>query len=277
MGGNSSKTASQQTQEFFNQTTNSFMDSHSQTVNASAYGVNTINLQGADLSGCRTYLSQNIDTSVTATGQLSTQSIGDLSSTLQNAASQKIDQMAQQKSGFLAPSVMNSASATSDLKTKVTNIIQNTMQSTSVQNIFAAANNLNVANNQGLKAACDPAYKTPGPCGPSGQDGCDFVIDQKLKQTVVAKGVSDAITKALFSDSVVNSSVQAGTQKSTQETQGLNDLVDSLFKGLTGIYGIIALVCCCVCIALLVFMLSPAGQKATTNASGAGAAYVAKH
>jgi hypothetical protein len=253
------------------------MDSHSQTVNASANGVNTINLQGADLSGCRTYLSQDIDTSVTATGQLSTQSIGDLSSTLQNSASQKIDQMAQQKSGFLAPSVMNSATATSDLKTKVTNIINNTMQSTSVQNIFAAANNLNVANNQGLKASCDPTYKTPGPCGPSGQDGCDFVIDQKLKQTVVAKGVSDAITKALFSDTTVNSAVQAGTQTATQQTQGVNDLVDSIFKGLTGIYGIIALICCCVCIAVLIFMVSPAGQQATTTAANAGAAYAAKH
>jgi hypothetical protein len=277
MGGNSSKTSAQQTQEFFNQTTNSFMDSHSQTVNASASGVNTINLQGADLSGCRTYLSQDIDTSVTATGQLSTQSISEMNTQLQNAASQKIDQMAQQKSGFLAPSIMNSAQATSDLKTKVTNIINNTMQSSTVQNILAAANNLNVANNQGLKATCDPAYKLPGPCGRTGQDGCDFVIDQKLKQTVVAKGISDAITKALFSDSVVNSAVQAATQTATQQTQGVNDLVDSIFKGLTGIYGIIALICCCVCIAVLIFLLSPAGQQATTTAANAGAAYAAAH
>lgn len=271
MGGNSSKTSSQQTQEFFNQTTNSFMDSHSQTVNASASGVNTINLQGADLSGCRTYLSQDIDTSVTATGQLAPESVANLNTQLQNSASQKIDQMAQQKSGFLAPSVMNSATATSNLKTKVTNIINNTMQSSTVQNIISTANNLNVANNQGLKASCDPAYKLPGPCGRSGQDGCDFVIDQKLKQTVVAKGISDAITKALFSDSVVNSSVQAATQTATQQTQGVNDLVDSIFKGLTSIYGIICIICVCICLALLAFALSPAGQQATTNASGAAA------
>lgn len=277
MGGNSSKTSSQQTQEFFNQTTNSFMDSHSQTVNASANGVNTINLQGADLSGCRTYLSQNIDTSVSATGQLSTQSIGDLSSTLQNAASQKIDQLAQQKNGFLATGVANSTTATSDLKTKVTNIIQNTMQSTSVQNIFAAANNLNVANNQGLKASCDPTYKTPGPCGPSGQDGCDFVIDQKLKQTVVAKGVSDAITKALFNDTTVNSAVQAGTQTASQDNGGVAEAISAIFAGLQGIYGVVAIVCICICLALLAFAMSPAGQDATKTASKAGANYAGRH
>jgi len=265
MGGNSSKTSAQQTQEFFNQTTNSFMDSHSQTVNAAASGVNTINLQGADLSGCRTYLSQNIDTSVTATGQLSTQSVADLNTQLQTAASQKIDQLAQQNNGFLAPSVANSAQATSDLKTKVTNIINNTMQSSSVQDIFSAANNLNVANNQGLKASCDPAYKTAGPCGPSGQDGCDFVIDQKLKQSVVAKGVSDAITKALFSDSVVNSAVQAGSQTTTQTNAGL----DSLLSALASPWIIAAIVCFLLicCIAIFAFMMMGKGGGKGNGAS----------
>jgi hypothetical protein len=277
MGGNSSKTAAKQTQEFFNQTTNSFMDSHNQTVNASAFGVNTINLQGADLSGCRTYLSQNIDTSVSATGELRAESIGALTSTLQNAASQKIDQLAQQKNGFLATGVANSTTATSDLKTTVTNIINNTMQSSTVQNIISTANNLNVANNQGLKASCDPAYKTSGPCGPSGQDGCDFVIDQKLKQTVVAKGISDSITKALFANSVVNSAVQAGSQKADQTSGGIAEAISAWFQGISGIFGIIACIVICVCLAILAFALSPAGQKATTNASGAGAAYAAKH
>lgn len=271
MGGNSSKTSAQQTQEFFNQATNSFISEHSQTVNASGSGVNKVNLRGADLSKCRWYVSQNIDTSVSASGKLSPESVGDMNTHLQNSAAQKIDQMAQQKSGFLAPSVMNSATAISDLKTKVTNIINNTMKTSTVQNIFAAANSLNDLDNEGLVASCDPAYKLKGPCGPTGTDGCDIVIDQNIKQTVVAKGVSDAITKALFSDSTVNSAVQTGSQTASQQTQGLNDLVDSIFKGLTSIWGIIALVLCFICCGAVIFLLSPAGQKATTTAANAGA------
>ena len=53
MGGNSSKSSVQQTNEFFNKTTNSFVSENSQKVSASQLNLNKVNLQRANFAGCR--------------------------------------------------------------------------------------------------------------------------------------------------------------------------------------------------------------------------------
>ena len=272
MGGNQSKSAVQQTNEFFNKQTNSFMSSTSQNVSATAGARQSINLADTSFTGCRVNASQGATTTLTAAGTLRTENLQDLKTKLQNDAKTAIDNAAAQKSGFLAPSVANSASATTDLKNKVTNIIENTMKSSTVQNIFANANNIQNLAAPNLKYVCDPAYRTPGPCSSKDQSGCDFVADQNIVSNVTAKGVADALTKALTSVITENTTDTTVKSKSTQETQGLNDLVDSIFKGLTGIWGIIACILCVICCGVLAFMLSPAGQNATKTAANAGAA-----
>lgn len=263
MGGSSSKSSVQQTNEFFNKTTNTFVSENSQSVSASSLNTNTLLFPRSKFIKCRTSIKQNIDSDVVATGQMSTQNIQDLTTKLKNDAQAAIDNAATQKTGFLSPTVANSASAVTDLKTKVTNIIDNTMKSSTVQNIFANAQNKNFADYSDLYYECDPAYKLPGEY--------DFVIDQNIKSKVVAKGVADAITKALSETIAENTTDTTVKQSSTQENKGISELVDSVFKGLTGIWGIIALVACVLIIGAVAFLLSPAGQEASVKMANAGA------
>jgi hypothetical protein len=164
-----------------------------------------------------------------------------------------------------------------NLTNNVNNIINNTMQSNTVQNIFASVNNLNSASMAGLKASCNPAYKSPGACGPTDQTGCDFVIDQNLKASVEAKGVADALTQALANTITANTTDTSVSQSATQSNTGL----DGLISAITGPYAMICIACVCllciVCLGLLAFGLSPGGQAATQTAAQAGANYAAKH
>lgn len=247
MGGNSSKSSVQQTNEFFNKQTNSFMSSLNQNVSASAGARQSINLADAQFTGCRVNASQGAQTTVTASGTLSSQNTQDLKTKLQNDSKAAIDNAAAQKSGFLAPSVANSASATTDLKNKVTNIIENTMSSSTVQNIIANAQNNQSINAGKMIATCDPKYRLPGEY--------DYNFDQQILQSVTAKGIADAITNAL-SDTIATATTDTAVkQTATQQTQGVNDLVDSIFKGLGSMYGIIALIICCCCCAVLAFLM----------------------
>jgi hypothetical protein len=266
MGGSSSKSSVEQTNEFFNKTTNTFVSENSQKVSASALNINRVNLKGADLSGCRTFINQNITSDVIATGVMSTQNIQDLKTKLQNDAKSAIDNAAATKSGFLSPAIANSSTATTNLKTKVTNIIENTMMSKNVQDIFASVRNINVADNEGLKASCDPKYKLSGPCGAGGTSGCDFVVDQNIKSSVVAKGVADALTKALEDTIVSNTSTADVKQTATTTNAGADDLVKAFFEGYAMLGFLLFCLCCCCCIIIL------GGAAAASSSGGASSA-----
>jgi hypothetical protein len=263
MGGNQSKSSVQQTNEFFNKQTNSFMSSVSQNVSATAGARQSVNLADTNFTGCRVNVSQGAQTTLTASGTLKSQNVQDLKTKLQNDAKTAIDNAASQKSGFLAPSIANSASATTDLKNKVTNIIENTMSSSTVQNIVANAQNNQSINAGKLVATCDPKYRLPGEY--------DFNFDQNILQSVTAKGIADALTNALSDTITQNTTDTAVKQTAKQETQGVNDLVDSVFKGMTGIWAIIACIVCIIIVGAAAFLLSPAGQDATRTAANAGA------
>ena len=255
MGGNQSKSSVQQVNEFFNKQTNSFMSSLNQSVSATGGTRQSVSLADTKFTGCYVNVTQATTATVTASGTLKSENIQDLTTKLQNDAKTEIDNAAAQKSGFLAPSVANSAEATTDLKNKVTNIIENTMSSTTVQNIIANAQNNQDINASRMVGECDPKYHLAGEY--------DFNFDQNILQSVTAKGVADAITTALSDTITQNTTDTTVKQKSTQETQGLNDLVDSIFKGLTGIWGIIACVICVLICGALAFLLSPAGQNSS--------------
>ena len=275
MGGNSSKSSVTQTNEFFNKTTNSFVSENSQKVSASALNINSVNFRGSTFKGCRVAIRQAITSDVIATGQMSSQNIQDLTAKLKADASTAIDNAASQKNGFLAPSVANSASATTNVKNTVTNIIENTMSSKTVQDIFAHANNQNQADFSGLYYECDPQYKSPGACNADNAEGCDLVVDQNIKATVVAKGVADALTKALASTIAENTVTSDVKQSATQENAGIAEAISAWFAGIGMIGGIIALVVCVAIIGAVIFLLSPAGQESTVKLANAGASKIA--
>jgi hypothetical protein len=267
MGGNSSKSAVQQTNEFLNQTTNSFVSQNSQTVSATALNLNKLNFQGATFKGCRVAIRQVIDSDVIATGEMTSQSIQDLTTKLKADASAAIDNAAAQKNGFLSPAIANNTSATTDLKNKVTNIIQNTMSSTNVQNIFANAANTNDADFSHLYYECDPQFKSQGQCKADDASGCDLVVDQNIKSKLVAKGVADAITKAL-SNVITESTTTANvTQSATQANAGADSVITAWFQGMSSITAVFGCIAFMLILAVMYGVYKVMSSEAVTEAA----------
>lgn len=256
MGGNSSKSSVEQTNEFFNKTTNSIVSTNKEAISASQVASNSLDFQGATFSGCRTFIRQSIVGDTMASGKMTDTQISDLRAQLTNKAKEQIDNEATQKSGFLAPTVMNSAEARTNLKNKVQNIVETTITTSAVQEIIAQSNNTNVGVYRGLTYTCNPKYKSTGKCGSDGTEGCDLVVDQNIKASVVAKGIADKLTQALstvIADNTVDSTVK---NTSSQTSAGLDDLV----KALTGMWGMIAgAVLLCICMIVIVMMMSGKG------------------
>ena len=180
-------------------------------------------------------------------------SIQDLSTALQNQAKTAIDNAATQGNGFFSTAIANSTEAKTDLKNKVTNIIDNTMKSTNVQKIFSDARNLQDLDFSHIDMECAPAYRI------AGQN--DLVINQKLKSAVVAKGVADNITQALSQVIVDNTADTTVKQKADQKNAGLDDLVSAIFSG----WGMIV-IGCIILLMLLVFV----GPKIMAAMKGGG-------
>lgn len=224
MGGNTSKSSVQQVNEFFNKTTNEFVSENSNEVSATSLNTQKISVRGSKFKNCTVDISQEIDATTVSTGKMENKSIQDLSTELQNKAKTAIDNAATQNNGFFSTAIANNTEARTNLKTTVANIIDNKMKSTNVQKIFADSKNLQDLDFSGIDMECAPEYRVAGEK--------DLEINQKLKSSVVAKGVADNLTQALSQVIVDNTADTTVKQSATQKNAGLDDLVSALTSGL---------------------------------------------
>jgi len=111
---------------------------------------------------------------------------------------------------------------------------------------------------------------------PEGKGGLD--LSQDITAQLTAEVVSELLTEKLMETKVVTDVTQAAEASVKQENKGFAGIIDSLggaVSGIIGAYGNIVFACvallCVVCIGAVVFLMSPAGQQATKNASGAAA------
>lgn len=261
MGGNTSKSAVEQTNEFFNSTTQNFMASLHSTVNVSHETIQSINAAGARVDGCRVRFGQTVDTDVAATGQLTQENLSQLTADLKNQANTAIDNMATQHSGFIAPTIMNSADARTTLKTNVTNIINTSMESSAVLDVITAVNNKQTADFSGLWMKCYPEYRF--------EKEYDLEVDQNIKAKIVAKAVADQITKNLTTVIADNSVTSSVTQSAAQSSAGVDDLVKAVTSGWgMAVLGLILIVI--IIIVVMVFASKKASGAAKAVAKGNG-------
>jgi hypothetical protein len=119
-----------------------------------------------------------------------------------------------------------------------------------------------------------------------GQLTVDYCKNSPLKwnQDIVSNVISDNILNSVSTQLLKNKQIQSLVayvdQKASMQNKGLEDVVKALGDAIAKVVGaftgplaavwIGGLILCCVCCgALLYFMMSPAGQKAATNISGA--------
>lgn len=275
MGGNSSKSDVQQVNEFFTQQTTNFMTTNRNSVNLTNLGTAKVNIKNAHIDGCKTYVKNGVDLSSTATGQLTATQITDLLSSLKTATDQAIDNQANQSNGFIAPSVANSADARTNLKNSVKSIIDTTVKVENIQEVIANAQGTATTDFDGLTYNCPEYTYSPLPCGPSDQSGCNFVIDNNVKSTLVAKGVADLVTQNLSKVIEENTNDTVVKQSATQKNAGLDDLVSAITGPYAMISGIIAgIIILVICIVIIAAATKGKGAaKAAAAAAGGGGGF----
>jgi len=263
IGDCGSKSSSKSTidTETLNKSVSNFLSSQASSATASATNLNDMKIHIDKLSGgCDIDASQHINSSVKALASIDSVSTKDLQDTIKNSANAQIDQAAAAKTGFFATGSA-SASTVSDYKNKVSNIIEKNITDQKKADAFASVYNKNT-NELNIGECGD---------GPFALSSAKLNASQNIQSDLVAQAIVKSISNDLQKLDSTNTTDTSVKQTTDTKTGGLEDVIASIFAGLQGIYGIVAIVCICICLAVLAFALSPAGQKATTNASGAAA------
>jgi len=231
-----------------------------------------MNIQSAQLyvvemgEKCDIDLSQSIKLTQQTSGQLSATSLNDLRSLittgLQNMATQNAATTAQMGSGALTQST-DSTNIT-EVNTDIQNIVNSTCSDSNYNELVSST-----LNKQ------DAVIKI-GKCNGKLTIGQDIVAD------VIAKNLMDTMLTNLQTNASTANVFNSVGQSGSASSQGFAGILDSIFGGVAKVFGVgadvaktgviacVALLCL-VCIGIVVFMLSPAGQEATTTAASAGA------
>ena len=237
MGGNSSKSEVQKTTDIVYNTTNTFLSENSTKVAAKNKNVNTISFKGSTLIGCPIKTSQKIDATTAATGFIDSAKQQELASKIATDLNSAIDQSAASSSGTFALSQGNSAENITNLKTSITKNVTNTMQSKNVQDIFAEADNQNMADFSEMTIDCRGSETLPG-----------IEIDQNIRSHVTAQALTQEIVKSIVKDEAATTVTDKVAQKAETHSAGLDDLV----KAATGPYAMsCSAIIACVILALL--------------------------
>ena len=259
--GSKAKTETNIDLKTINSAVNNFVSSKSNKVTASGINLNDMELVIGRTSGhCNIDATQKITSTQTTTGELSPTDMKDLRSKIKEATDASIDQQAKAKSGFFQTAPASSENI-SNYKNTVENKINNTVTDTQIQDISNSVFNKNTKK------------VTLGECTDDSKlDFSQDIVSQLVTQGIM-KGVSTAVAGA-----EADVSQKLGIKSSSESKgSGLEDVIASIFAGLTSIYGIIGIIVVCICLAFLAFALSPAGQDATKTAAKAGANYAARH
>ena len=259
--GSKAKTETNIDLKTINSAVNNFVSSKSNKVTASGINLNDMELVIGRTSGhCNITASQKITSTQTTTGELSPSDMKDLRSKIKEATDTSIDQQAKAKSGFFQTAPATSENI-SNYKNTVENKINNTVTDTQIQDISNSVFNKNTKK------------VTLGEC----TDDSKLDFSQDIVSQLVTEGIMKGVTKAV-EGSEADVSHKLGIKSSSESKgSGLEDVIASIFAGLTSIYGIIGIIVVCICLAFLAFALSPAGQDATKTAAKAGANYAARH
>lgn len=242
-----------------NETISNFVSSKSQKITSSGINIQDIEFVIGKTSGnCKIDASQKITSTQTTTGELSPTDMKDLRSKIKESLDASIEEQAKSKTGMFSTAPA-SAENVALYKNTVENKIESNLSDTQIQDISNS-----VFNKQTKKV-------TLGEC----TDNSNLDFRQDIVSVLVTNGIMKAVSTTVAGATTEVAQKLGVKQSSTAETEGLGDIISKFFEGLTGIWGIVAALICCVfcslCIGLVMFLLSPAGQQATTTIANAGA------
>lgn len=258
-------TASTSYKSTFNQlqqNMSSFIQSNSQETASSAMNINTARIEVWGNVDGRINLTQRIDLTKEVSGRLQQTSLDQLKTMMDTS----LQNMVQQASEATA-STGGGQAATQD----------NVEINQTIQSITSQTTQLSNYN----KLVDETLNKNDGTIVIKGNVGknADITIDQGIVAKIVVKNVLESVATQLMDNTTIASVVSTAEQTATSTSK---NLLDNLFEGIAKVFGVGAdvaktwiigcvIVLCVLCGGLLAFMLSPAGQEATTTAASAGA------
>jgi sRNA-binding protein len=240
----------------------SFIQTNSQETASSAMNINTARIEvGGSVDG-KINLTQRIDLTKEVSGKLSQQSLDSLKAAMDTALQNVVQQAAE------ATASTGGGAAVTQNDVEINQTIQSiTSQTTQLSNYN--------------KLVDETLNKNDGTIVIKGNVGknADISIDQGIVAKIIAKNVLDSVATQMMDNTTISSIMNSAEQTATSTSK---NLLDNIFEGIASIFGIgadvaktyiIACVCllCVLCGGILAFMMSPAGQEATTTAASAGA------
>lgn len=258
-------TASTSYKSTFNQlqqNMSSFIQSNSQETASSAMNINTARIEVWGNVDGRINLTQRIDLTKEVSGRLQQTSLDQLKTMMDTS----LQNMVQQASSATA-STGGGQAATQD----------NVEINQTIQSITSQTTQLSNYN----KLVDETLNKNDGTIVIKGNVGknADITIDQGIVAKIVVKNVLESVATQLMDNTTIAAVVSTAEQTAAATSK---NLLDNLFEGIAKVFGVGAdvaktwiigcvIVLCVLCGGLLAFMLSPAGQEATTTAASAGA------
>ena len=276
MGGKKSQTVKQ----FFNMDALNKNITNQITTNAVKVGASQTSINKlkiiirGSVIGCDIKTNQKIDAKQQSTVEAATSEIIDMKKEIQNqmqqAASANMEMLTElgSLSDIIGKSDQN---IEQHINTVVENVVETNITTENITELMADQVNI---NNQELIIGGN--YDCRG-----GRGTID--LTQDITAQLSAAAVTSMITEKMLQDKIVNDlAAKAESTQSTKNT-GFASIIDSYFGGIAKVFGasasIIGIIACLLvvmCLALLAFALSPAGQKATTNVSGAASKRVSR-
>ena len=260
--GASASTSYKSTFNQLQQNMSSFIQSNSQETASSTMNINTARIEvGGNVDG-KINLTQRIDLTKEVSGKLQQTSLDQLKTMMDTS----LQNMVKQASDATASS--GGGQATTQDNVEINQTIQSiTSQTTQLSNYN--------------KLVDETLNKNDGTIVIKGNVGknADIKIDQGIVAKIVAKNVLESVATKLMDNTTISKVVSTAEQTASSTSK---NLLDNLFDGVAKVFGVGAdvaktwIIGCVIvlgvlCLGLLAFMLSPAGQEATTTAASAGA------
>jgi len=236
---------------------NDFVSTTIASTQASSTNMQTFTLNIGAMTNCPLNLGQKIDAQVSAIAKVSDTQAQQLQTSLATSLDAAAQSNSEMVNGVMAATGGNEQETRTNITNTINQSVRNSITATTINQVAATSVNMQTMT------------LNIGACQNSPIQANQGIVSNVIAQNILSKVSNAIVTSNLVSSASANASTTTG-----MHNQGLNDLIDSIFKGLTGIWGIIALVVCVLICGALIFLLSPAGQESTVKLSNAGASKI---
>lgn len=217
----------------------------------------TFTLNIGVMSNCPLNLGQTINAQVAAIGKVDDTQAQQLQTSLSTALNAAAQSNSEMVNGVMAATGGNEQDTRTNITNTIEQSVRNSINTTTINQVAATSVNM-----QTMTLNIGACQNSP------------IQANQGIVSNVIAQNILTKVSNAIVSSNLVSAATANATTSSGMHNQGLNDLIDSVFKGLTGIWGIVALVVCVIVIGAVIFLMSPAGQEASVKLANAGASKI---